>query len=131
MHAVALVEDELRGARFGDARLSARLVALGACLASSPGAGLPECIGDDSQLECGYRFLSNPRVTPQRMLEPHHRHSYERIVAESVALAVHDTTELEFGGEREGLGPLSSGTREGFFLHLTLAVATDTSRRPL
>jgi hypothetical protein len=131
MRTVEDIEDELRGAQFGDARLSARLVSLGRSLAGSPGSSLPECIRDDGQLECGYRFLSNRRVTPRRMLDPHHRQTFERIARASEALAVHDTTELEFGGERQGLGPLSSGSRKGFFLHTTLAVAADTSRQPL
>jgi hypothetical protein len=65
------------------------------------------------------------------MLEPHHRQTFERIAQRREALAVHDTTELEFGGDREGLGPLSSGSRRGFFLHTTLAVAADGSRQAL
>jgi hypothetical protein len=125
------MEAELRGAQFGDARLSARLLSLGAKLAAQPGAGLPECIRDDSQLECSYRFLSNPRVNPQRMLAPHQGQTFQRIALRGEALAVHDTTELEFGGEREGLGPLSSGSRQGFFLHPTLAVSADGSRQAL
>jgi hypothetical protein len=125
------IKAELRGAEFGDARLSARLVVLGGRLAASPGFGLPESIGNDSQLECAYRFLSNSRVTPDQMLRPHHGQTYQRIAQRREALAVHDTTELEFGGEREGLGPLSSGARRGFFMHATLAVAADSSRQVL
>jgi hypothetical protein len=125
------VQAELTGARFGDARLSARLVSLGSRLAARPGLGLPESIGNDSQLECSYRFLSNPRVTPDLVLEPHQAQTYQRIVLRGEALAVHDTTEQEFGGDREGLGPLSSGSRQGFFMHVTLAVAADGSREPL
>src|SRR5258708_28000277 len=65
------------------------------------------------------------------MLAPHERQTYQRIATRSEALAVHDTTELEFGGEREGLGPLSRGTRRGFFMHVTLAVAAGASRHAL
>jgi hypothetical protein len=125
------IEVELGGAEFGDARLSARQLTLAARLAAGPGQGLPECIQNDSQLECSYRFLSNARVTPDRILEPHQNQTYQRIAQRKEALAVHDTTELEFGGEREGLGPLSSGRREGFFLHLTLAVTADGNRQAL
>lgn len=125
------IEGELLGADFGDARLSDRLVALGSKVAARPGAGLPECVGNDSQLECAYRFLSNPRVNPPRMLLPHHVQTFERIAQRGEALAVHDTTELEFGGERADLGPLSSGSRQGFFLHPTLAVTADGSRQAL
>jgi len=125
------MDAELRGAEFGDARLSARLVSMGTRLSASPSRSLPECIGDDSQLECSYRFLSNPRVTPDRILEPHQTQTYQRIAQRGEALAVHDTTELEFGGQRQGLGPLSSGSREGFFMHITLAVSADGSRQPL
>lgn len=129
---VLAFENEFRGACFGDARLSARQVALGSKLAAQPGAGLPECVGRDSQLECSYRFLSNRRVNPQSILQPHILQTAMRIPTAGQAgdvLAVHDTTELEFGGERQGLGPLSSGSRRGFFLHLSLAVACSGDRR--
>ena len=129
--AIPCIEGELEGAAFGDARLSARLVSIGARLAASRGAGLPKSIGDDSQLECAYRFFSNRRVMPHRMLAPHIRQTFLRIAKVREALAVHDTTELEFGGERRGLGPLSSGSRKGLFLHPTLAVAADGTRLPL
>jgi hypothetical protein len=125
------IEAELRGAAFGDARLSDRAVWLGARLAARPGVGLPECIGNDSQLEICYRFLSNPRVKPALVLEPHLEQTRHRIAQRGEALALHDTTELEFAGERQGLGPLSSGSRRGFFLHTTLAVTADGSRQPL
>ena len=128
---VPSIEEELVGALFGDARLSARLVTLGTQLAGAPGVGLPDGIRNDSQLECAYRFLSNRRVTAQRMLEPHQRQTYARIARRTEAVVAHDTTEMEFGGWREGLGPLSSGRRQGFFLHLSLAVAADESRQPL
>jgi hypothetical protein len=86
------MDAELSGAEFGDARLSARLVSMGARLSASPSRSLPECIGDDSQLECSYRFLSNPRVTPDRILQPHQTQTYQRIAQRGEALAVHDTT---------------------------------------
>jgi Transposase DNA-binding/Transposase DDE domain len=125
------IREEFDGAPFGDARLSARLMAMGARLAAKPGAGLPDCIGNDSQLDCAYRFLSNKRVEPAPMLIPHRRQTFERIRGRTEAIVAHDTTEMEFGGDRDGLGPLSKGRRRGFFLHLALAIATGESRQPL
>jgi hypothetical protein len=125
------VERELRGALFNDARLSARLVAVGLDLCASPGSGLPEAMGNASRLAGAYRLLSNERVTPDKLLQPHVSQTFRRILERGEALAVHDTTEMEFGGEREGLGALSSGSRQGFFMHLTLAVTSDGTRQPL
>ena len=125
------IKEEFEGARFGDRRLSARFVAVGVRLAAVPGAGLPDCIGNDSQLDCAYRFLSNKKVRPGLMLAPHQRQTFERIGGRGEAIVAHDTTEMEFPGARKGLGPLSSGRRRGFFLHLSLAIAADESRQPL
>lgn len=125
--------EEFAGARLGDERLNRRLRRLADCVAVAPAAGFPRVSSSDSELEGIYRFLSNERVTPAKILEPHFAKTTERIGA-STTLVVHDTTELGFGGAgvREGLGRINDlGQKQGFFVHLALAVAADGSRLPL
>jgi hypothetical protein len=125
------VDAEYTGARFGDARLSARVVAVASLLAQRPAASLPQAIVDRSLLAAAYRFFSHGKVTLARILDPHFTQTAARVVHAGVALALHDTTEFEFEGERDGLGRLASGSRKGFRMHCALAVSADGTRRPL
>ena len=82
---------------------------------------------DDSELEGLYRLLGNPYVNPESLLEPHVLETMKRCQAEKVVLAVQDTTGVVCSGEveRQGMGRLSSSKREGFFVHVDLAVTSD------
>lgn len=128
--AVALTE-ELSGADFGDARLSKRLTKLVAKLAQAPDKSLPSVLSD-AELEAAYRFFGNEAVTPGAILSPHVDATLVRMAAESVVLAIHDTTTMSFraDGQRTGLGRLRN-SGQSFFAHFTLAVSGDGSRRPL
>jgi len=125
------MRNEFQGARFGDARLSARLVVLAEALAGAPDRSLPQAIGGRSRLEAAYRFLSNAAVKLRRILEPHRAQTVERIAARSVARVLHDTTACEFAGQREGLGPLGGAKHQGLLLHCSLAVSADMRKQPL
>jgi Transposase DNA-binding len=121
---------ELSQAELGDLRLSARLGEIADALMQAPAEGLPKAMRTTAALEAAYRFMSNGRVTPQGILDPHIESTVIRAVAESAVLAIHDTTEFEFGGEqRQGLGRLS-GPGQGFFAHVTLAIG-ERSLKPL
>ena len=91
-----------------------------------------EATANESELEGVYRFLSNARVTPRGILEPHFAASVKRAGRGDVIVA-HDTTNFVFRGKvkREGLGRFKSGTGQGFFGHFALAIAADGTREPL
>lgn len=124
--------EELAGADFNDRRLSRRLSAIANTLAASPSSSFPRATDDDAALEGTYRFLSNPKVTPERSLAPHLRRTVERASASGAVFVVHDTTQFNFGSfPREGLGRVGRGGSYGFYGHFALAVAADGSRLPL
>jgi hypothetical protein len=102
-----LARAEVEGAVFGDARLTRRLGSIVEMLAKNPSKSLPEAAGDEAALEGVYRFLNNEKVTPQAVLAPHIARTYRRASEQKRVLAVFDTTELRFGGERKGLGYLT------------------------
>lgn len=111
--------------KFGDVRLDERGAEVGQRLMARPGESLPKVFEDPSQLEGTYRFLGNPAVTPKAILAPHVDASVARGREwTGTLLAVHDTTEMSFGGafEREGLGTLANGG-QGFLAHLSLLTA--------
>lgn len=124
------IRGEMEGAEFGDKRLSARLVRLAELLAKAPDQTFPKAAGSDAALEATYRFFGNEDVTPAAILQPHIAATVARC-AEAVAVVVaHDSTELRFSSDREGLGRLGGDESHGFLGHFALAVAAKT-RAPL
>jgi hypothetical protein len=93
-------------------------------------------LGDDSELEGAYRFMSNAKVTFEKLAQPHFDRTAERVMAFAEVVVPHDTTEFDYSDspEREGLGRMrGDGGRndQGFFFHCALAVAAGGSRQPL
>jgi hypothetical protein len=123
------IAGEYRDAPLGDQRRSARLERIGRQLALDPTRSFPDAMASEGQLEALYRFLNNDEVSFKWILEAHARRTAERCIEHGEALVLHDTTAMEFRGEREGLGRLQTAARSGFFLHVGLAVTS--AREPL
>jgi hypothetical protein len=121
---------DVRGAEFGDRRLTQRLVSLVERLATQPDASFPSVL-NEAELEGAYRFFSNASVTSAAVLAPHVRETVDRCSQEAVTLALHDTTVMSFraDGQRSGFGGSRGGTQK-FFAHFTLGISADGSRRP-
>jgi Transposase DNA-binding/Transposase DDE domain len=126
------MREEILSADFGDDRLTRRLGLLVDSLAGAPEMSFPEAGGgDDSVLEGTYRFLNNPRVTPERILAPHYVATRVRAEAVKTVLVPHDTTEFSFGNVPRGdLGRVGRGNSYGFCGHFALVVEPG-SRQPL
>jgi len=126
------VASEFAGAELGDARRTRRLVEVATAVARNPGLSFPKAVGSDAALEGTYRFLGNPEVTTEGILEPHFRATAERAASLDEVTVVHDTTAFTFGGNtREGLGLLNSKKTQGFFAHVSLMLKAGEDRLPL
>lgn len=121
---------EFEESSLGDARLDERLRRIVALAASDPGESFPEQMESVADREALYRFLANPKVTMDGVLNGHVRQTQERIRGRAVIRVVHDTTTFRFLGDREGLGVIRGGAK-GFLGHVTLAIAADETREPL
>jgi hypothetical protein len=131
---VGQLSEELSNAMFGDGRLTGRLTEIVDALVARPSDSLPKALRTEAALEGAYRFFDNRRVTPEKILAPHIEATIGRCqMSGGRVLAVHDTTQFDFGQEieRDGLGPLKGNGGRGFFGHFTLAVATGETREPL
>src|SRR5271166_3409814 len=95
---VPTVAEELSDAKLGDARLTRRLISMATRAMGSPDAGFAQMVASDTELEGVYRFLSNEKVSPAAILEPHVRATVERAASLGTVLVLHDTTSFEFGG---------------------------------
>ena len=123
---------EVVGADLGDDRLARRLEKISAAALASPSGSFPEISDGDASLEGTYRFLSNDRVTPDTVLQPHVRSTVARVMAEGDVVVSHDSTEFSFGPNVRGdLQRVGRGQSYGFDVHISLAVARGEERIPL
>lgn len=112
----------------GDQRRNERAVWLARRVQSGPSLSLPKVFRDPSELEAVYRFLANPHVSSQALVSGHVAATAERASTCERVIVVHDSSQLRYFGEREGLGWFQNG--QGLLFHASLAVA-EKSRMPL
>src|SRR5512139_798975 len=126
------LREEMASGDLGDERLNARRDRVLEVLERHPDTGFPEACASDAEAEALYRFLRNPRVSLEAVIEPHVRATVDRCRAVGDVLVIHDTTENSFSGEkaRPGLTPLGP-RRQGFWLHAALAASTEGLCTPL
>ena len=129
------IVDEFSSVDLGDARLNRRAARIGEAWNAQPSASFPDIARSPAEIEGLYGFVENPNVSPQQIHASHAHATCLRIDASYLGrtvLVVHDTTSLCFPGDvhREGMGWLGR-QKQGFFAHLSLAVASDGSRCPL
>lgn len=124
------VSREFEKAELGDPRRTRRLCEIAEGVSVEPSASFPKIFSASAELEGFYRFLRSEHFGWEEVLEPHWRASCERATELGECLVIHDTTEFNFRGERDGVGPTSSNGR-GFFAHASLLVGIDAARTPL
>lgn len=122
--------EEYAEADFNDSRLGERLMRILPRLAMNPSESFPEQMGTEGDQEALYRFLRNPKVTIDALLEGHRTRTVARACRGSVVRIVHDTSEFVFNGDREGLGAMRNNAK-GFSCHFALVIAGDESRDAL
>lgn len=127
--AVNTILDEFEDAGLGDVRLDQRLLQVAARVAAKPDAPFPKAFPTEAELEGFYRFLGNDRVTLDSVIEPHVQATVDRLADFEEAVAIHDTSEMRFKGDRKGLGRLQQSGK-GFMAHLSM-VAAPTGSNPL
>jgi len=117
---------ELRYAQLGDTRRNKRLVRIIEDLAAQPNESVPQACGDWAATKATYEFWKSPRIKPNDIRLAHQKSTVERVKAHSIALAIQDTTDLNFTHHpsKQGIGPISSqATVVGLKVHSVLAVS--------
>jgi hypothetical protein len=123
------VHREFAGAKLGDRRLQARLLALADAFFAKPQANIPQACGAPATAKAAYRFFDHDRVTMDALLEPHHQATIDRMRRESVVLVAQDTSSLNYTmhSEMQGIGPISNRVNgpQGLMVHSALAFRPD------
>ena len=118
---------ELDGIDLGDQRLNRRARRVLAKLGEKPTLSIPAACGGWHETRAAYRLFDHDAVTAEAVLAPHIARTVERIGAHPRVLCIEDTSELDYTGKpsMQGLGPLNLETRQGLYLHPTLAVTPE------
>lgn len=118
--------NEFGGAELGDARRTARLVALARQLAKSSNQSFPQALSS-AELKAAYRFFDNDEVDTDGILTTHIGQTLARMSSIPVALAIQDTTEFNLSHlpATTGLGYGSGGVVRGYMMHSMLAVTPE------
>lgn len=133
------LEREVAGCRFEDTRHGKRFRTLLEQLSDRIGGSIPFACQDWASTKAAYRFLSNDRISEDRILEGHFLCTRERLAAARGApvLVLHDTTEFIYRREEnEAIGMVSKqqtryGSRPryhttcGVLMHSSLVVTQD------
>jgi hypothetical protein len=106
----------------GDKRRPIRLIKIAERIATNPSASFPDQMDSWGDLKVVYRLLDADEVTFAAVATPHWEHT--RAQAKGRTLVICDTTELDFGCNRqiEGARPTGNGTGRGFLLHNAMMV---------
>jgi hypothetical protein len=133
--AVPSVAGEFACAKLGDLRLCARVARVAERLSAAPADGFPSSLKTEAEAEGFYRLLRNPRVNYRSLVRAHVDQTVQRMQPGATIIVPHDTTEFQFTGDpgsREGLGQARSGnSSHGFFAHVSLALAVESTPQPL
>jgi hypothetical protein len=119
---------EFGGCALPDARLQTRLLSMVRDFYARPTAHVAQACGTRAKTKAAYRFLDHEQTTMDTLLQPHFLATEVRVRAESIVLAVQDTTSLNYTAHAatEGVGPIGSSVNgpQGLHLHSTLAFST-------
>lgn len=130
MRGISSLETEFGGCTFADERLRKRALRIASQIEREPSWSFPRAFKDPSQLEAVYRFMGNGRVHLDDVISGHVGNTLKRASTTRQCLAIHDTTDFSFEGERDDLGEVDRAQR-GFYAHVCLCVSADKQREPL
>jgi hypothetical protein len=113
---------EFASSDFGDARLNERMKKIASSFLGKPDANIPLSCKVWSCMKATYRFLSNPKVSLEKIITPHATSTKSRARGEKVLLAPQDTSILDYTDHpaTEGLGYAGNLNQLGCLIHLTL-----------
>jgi Transposase DNA-binding/Transposase Tn5 dimerisation domain len=110
----------------GDKRRTKRLVKLATQVATKPDAATPEQTENWGDCKAAYRLANREEVTFDAVIASHCE--LTRAVEPGIWLVINDTTEINFGCDRNlfGVGRVGSNQGRGFFLHTAMIVGAES-----
>jgi len=121
---------EVKDVDIGDERLNNRFMEIMGALASSPGSSFAGLFSKESAVEATYRFMRNPSVDWEDLLEPHLEETAHRCEEAGSVIIIHDTTTHRVPDDADLESYINTG-KKGFLAHASLAVRENGDCRPL
>jgi hypothetical protein len=121
-------EQQFGSCELGDRRRTKRMVKLAAQAATKPDASTPKQTERWADCKAAYRLFSQDDVTFDAVIAPHC--ALTRAVEPGTWLVINDTTEINFGYDRDlpGAGRLGgTGEGRGFYLHTAMIVGAENN----
>lgn len=117
-------ETEFGESDLGDPRRTRRLIKIAEARAERPSVSLPQCFPTAAELKGAYEFCENHLIDPGDILRGHIQATARRVAAVPLALALQDTTEMDYTHHpaTTGLGILNDTQHRGMLVHTTLGV---------
>jgi hypothetical protein len=118
-------QQQFQTCEFGDKRRTKRMVKLATQVATKPDAATPEQTENWADCKATYRLVNQEEVTFDAVVAPHC--ALTRAVEPGTWLVIDDTTEVNFGRDRDlsGVGRVGSNQGRGFFLHTAMIVGAE------
>ncbi len=126
---------EFGTAKFGDGRLTERLIKLANHLSALPESSINQACGSWSEAKAAYRFFQNDSILESEILQSHVKKTVERTKPHNTILAIQDTCYISYKnhGKTQGLGIIASriGSKTtnfktpGLVMHSSFAITTD------
>lgn len=119
-------EEQFATCELGDRRRTKRVVTLAAQAAAMPDASTPKQTEGWGDCKAAYRLFAAENVTFEALTAPHCAMS--RAVSAGTWLVINDTTEINFGYDRQlsGVGRVGSAQARGFYLHTAMIVSAES-----
>lgn len=118
-------EQEFGRCALSDTRLKARLLTVARDFYARPTANVAHACSSRAKTKAAYRFLDHEETTMRTLLKPHYAATEVRVRAETIVLAVQDTSSANYTkhAATTGMGPIGTTVDgpQGVHLHSTLA----------
>lgn len=126
------LQAEFETVDFGDERISKRFKILLSGFMKNAQDNISSAFGKWSDIKACYRFLSNSKVTPAKILQPHKEKTLDRIASQEQVLLLHDTTYIDYKNRTKtkdldyiSSTPITKNPVKGLILHNSLAVSNE------
>jgi Transposase DNA-binding/Transposase Tn5 dimerisation domain len=120
-------EQQFGSCELGDKRRTKRMVKFAAQAAAKPDASTPKQTERWADCKAAYRLFEQDEVTFDAVIAPHCAQS--RAVGPGIWLVINDTTDVDFGYDRqlERVGRVGGGQARGFYLHTAMIISSEST----
>lgn len=120
-------EQQFGSCELGDKRRTRRMVKFAAQVAAKPDASTPKQTERWADCKAAYRLFEQEDVTFDAVIAPHCAQS--RAVGPGAWLVINDTTDIDFGYDRqlERVGRVGGGQSRGFYLHTAMIIGPESN----